>query len=146
VDYLEFHIRGGPLKYNRITDRKGETHKQPYVPEWAESKVSTQAQHFMESRNFRFEHISHWYWKKPLVVATYDAELFGHHWYEGPKFLYYLFKKMYYDQNQTELTTPSIILQNISICRNFIQHRHHGVIREPLTSGCMVQLPGCIVI
>jgi 1,4-alpha-glucan branching enzyme len=110
VDYLEFHIRGGPLKYNRITDRKGETHKQPYVPEWAESKVSTQAQHFVESRNFRFEHIANWYWKKPLVVATYDAELFGHHWYEGPKFLYYIFKKMHYDQNQTELTTPSSYL------------------------------------
>lgn len=105
-DYLEFHLRGGPLKYNRITDRRG-SYKQPYVPEWAESKASAHAQHFMQNRNFRFEYIKNWFWKKPLVVATYDAELFGHHWYEGPKFLYYLLKKMYYDQNQTELTTPS---------------------------------------
>jgi predicted glycosyl hydrolase (DUF1957 family) len=60
----------------------------------------------MENRNFRFAHIHRWFWKKPLVVATYDAELFGHHWYEGPRFLYYLLKKMYFDQNQTELTTP----------------------------------------
>ena len=105
-DYLEFHLRGGPLKYNRITDRKG-SFKHPYVPERAEFKASIHAQNFMVNRNFRFNHIKHWFWKKPVVVATYDAELFGHHWYEGPRFIYYLFKKMYYDQNQTELTTPS---------------------------------------
>lgn len=105
-DYLEFHLRGGPLKYNRITDRKG-TFKQPYVPEWADSKASSHAQHFVQNRNLRFDYIKNWFWKKPIVVATYDAELFGHHWYEGPRFLYYMFKKMYYDQNQTELTTPS---------------------------------------
>ncbi|MFP4498267.1 MAG: 1,4-alpha-glucan branching protein domain-containing protein [Vulcanimicrobiota bacterium] len=105
-DYLEFHMRGGPLKYNRITDRRG-SYKQPYVPEWAESKAISHAQHFMENRNFRFEHIHNWFWRKPLIVATYDAELFGHHWYEGPRFLYYMLKKMFYDQNQTELTTPS---------------------------------------
>ncbi len=104
-DYLEFHIRGGPLKYNRITDRRG-GFKQPYVQERAEFKASIHAQNFLENRNFRFNHIKHWFWKKPVVVATYDAELFGHHWYEGPRFIYYLFKKLHYDQNQTELTTP----------------------------------------
>lgn len=106
-DYLEFHIRGGPLKYNRITDRASGMYKESYVPEWAENKASMHAQDFMQNRNFRFDHIKNWFWKKPLVVATYDAELFGHHWYEGPRFLYYLLKKIYYDQSQTELTTPS---------------------------------------
>lgn len=104
-DYLEFHIRGGPLKYNRITDRRG-SFKHAYVPQWAEAKAAVHAQNFMENRNFRFQYIKNMFWKKPLVVATYDAELFGHHWYEGPRFLYYLFKKLHYDQNQTELTTP----------------------------------------
>ncbi|MCE1248900.1 MAG: DUF1957 domain-containing protein [Firmicutes bacterium] len=105
-DYLEFHLRGGPLKYNRITDRRG-TYKQPYVPEWAEAKAASHANHFMQNRNFRFDYIKNWFWKKPVVVATYDAELFGHHWYEGPRFLYYLLKKLHFDQNQTELTTGS---------------------------------------
>jgi predicted glycosyl hydrolase (DUF1957 family) len=106
-DYLEFHIRGGPLKYNRITNRQSGMYKEAYVPEWAEGKAASHAQNFVDNRNFRFQHIRNWFWKKPLVVATYDAELFGHHWYEGPRFLYYMFKKMHYDQNQTELTTPS---------------------------------------
>ena len=105
-DYLEFHIKGGPLKYNRITSR-GSDHKEPYVRQWAMEKAARHAQHFMEARNFRFSYIQNWFWKKPLVVAMYDAELFGHHWYEGPDFLYYLLKKFYYDQNETELITPS---------------------------------------
>ncbi len=108
-DYLEFHIRGGPLKYNRITTRKS-NRKEPYVREWAINKASVHAQHYMESRNFRFRYIKNWFWKKPLVVAMYDAELFGHHWYEGTEFLYFLLKKMYYNQNETELITPSAYL------------------------------------
>ncbi len=108
-DYLEFHIKGGPLKYNRITSR-GSDAKEPYVREWALEKAARHAQHFMEARNFRFEYIKNWFWKKPLIVSTYDAELFGHHWYEGPDFLYYLMKKLYYNQNETELTTPSAYL------------------------------------
>ncbi len=108
-DYLEFHIKGGPLKYNRITSRQS-NYKEPYVRSWAIEKAARHAQHFMEARNFRFEYIKNWFWKKPLVVAMYDAELFGHHWYEGPDFLYFLFKKLYYNQNQTELITPSAYL------------------------------------
>lgn len=109
ADYLEFHIRGGPFKYNRITDRRG-GHKEPYVPEWADNKASQHAGHFLDCRNARFEYLRRMMWKKPVIVAPYDAELFGHHWYEGPSFLYYLFKKIHYDQNQTELITPSAYL------------------------------------
>lgn len=110
ADYLEFHIRGGPFKYNRITDRRSGFDKQPYNPEWADGKAASHAGHFMECRNARFAFLRSTMWKKPLIVAPYDAELFGHHWYEGPKFLYYLFKKLHYDQNRTELTTPSAYL------------------------------------
>ncbi len=109
-DYLEFHIKGGPLKYNRVTSRDG-GQKEPYVRSWAVEKAANHAQHFMDSRNFKFNYIKNWFWKKPLVVATYDAELFGHHWYEGPDFLYFLFKKLYYNQNETELITPSEYLR-----------------------------------
>ncbi len=105
-DYLDFHIKGGPFRYCRVTNRYS-MQKEPYNPEWAREKAARHAQHFMECRNFRFEYIKGWFWKKPLSVATYDAELFGHHWFEGPQFLYFLLKKLYFDQNQTELITPS---------------------------------------
>ncbi len=108
-DYLDFHFKGGPLRYNRITTRTND-YKEPYVREWALEKAARHAQHFMESRNFRFRYIKDWFWKKPLVVAMYDAELFGHHWFEGTDFLYFLLKKLYYNQNETELITPSSYL------------------------------------
>ncbi len=104
-DYLDFHFKGGPLRYNRITTRTND-YKEPYVRQWALEKAARHAQHFMEARNFRFQYIKNWFWKKPLVVAMYDAELFGHHWFEGTDFLYFLLKKFYYDQNETELITP----------------------------------------
>ena len=37
----------------------------------------------------------------------YDAELFGHWWYEGPMFLELLFRKLQYDQGAVAPITPS---------------------------------------
>jgi 1,4-alpha-glucan branching enzyme len=34
----------------------------------------------------------------PLVVAPYDAELFGHWWFEGPDWINYLLRKIHWDQ------------------------------------------------
>ena len=36
--------------------------------------------------------------RPPLVLSPYDAELFGHWWYEGPEFLNYFVRKACYDQ------------------------------------------------
>ncbi len=116
-DYLEFHIRGGVFKYNRITDRKS-GYKQPYNPDWADRKAASHAGHFVFCRNARFEYLRKVMWKKPLVTAPYDAELFGHHWFEGPRFLYYLFKKLHYDQSSSELITPSAYLVANPTCQD----------------------------
>ena len=43
----------------------------------------------------------------PIILCPYDAELFGHWWYEGPYWLYILFKKIYYDKSDFKLITPS---------------------------------------
>jgi 1,4-alpha-glucan branching enzyme len=47
----------------------------------------------------------------PLIVSPYDAELFGHWWYEGPQFLDFYVRKLCCDQHQIELITPSQYLQ-----------------------------------
>ena len=43
----------------------------------------------------------------PLVVSPYDAELFGHWWYEGTDFLEFLFRKVHHDQETIKMVTPS---------------------------------------
>ena len=45
------------------------------------------------------------------MVAPYDAELFGHWWYEGPEFLNYFVRKAYYDQRAFTFITPGEYLQ-----------------------------------
>ena len=51
--------------------------------------------------------------RKPIIVSPYDAELFGHWWYEGPSWLEYLIRKISFDQDEISLTTaPEYLAQN----------------------------------
>ncbi|MGW9128965.1 1,4-alpha-glucan branching protein domain-containing protein, partial [Paenibacillus chitinolyticus] len=93
------------LKYYRITGPSEQ--KEWYEPEWAREKAASHAGHFLYHRERQIEDASVWMDQKPLVVATYDAELFGHWWYEGPQFLDYLFRKTVCDSKQVTLITPS---------------------------------------
>ncbi len=54
----------------------------------------------------QIEHLADLMDGPPLVLSPYDAELFGHWWYEGPEFLDYFVRKAYYDQRVFTLTTP----------------------------------------
>ncbi|MEI9864394.1 MAG: hypothetical protein WDN00_07520 [Limisphaerales bacterium] len=44
--------------------------------------------------------------RPPFIVAPYDAELFGHWWYEGPEFLDFFARMAFNDQKAIELITP----------------------------------------
>ena len=93
------------IKYHRIT---GDTdNKDIYDIQWAKDSAERQAGHFLNSRTEQIENASHYMNKPPIVLCPYDAELYGHWWYEGPYWLYILFKKVYYDECNFELITPS---------------------------------------
>jgi 1,4-alpha-glucan branching enzyme len=49
--------------------------------------------------------------RPPIVVSPYDAELFGHWWYEGPMFLGDLFRQLHHDQQSVETITPGDYLE-----------------------------------
>ncbi|MBI5118498.1 DUF1957 domain-containing protein [Candidatus Poribacteria bacterium] len=85
------------LKYYRITGKT--VHKEPYDPDRANEKAAEHAGNFMFNRERQAEYLESVMGRKPIVVAPYDAELFGHWWFEGPDWLYYLFKKLHFDQN-----------------------------------------------
>ena len=73
------------LKYYRIT---GPTdHKEPYVQRIAQEKAAFHAGNFMFNREKQAEYLYDFMGRKPIIVAPYDAELFGHWWYEGPDWL-----------------------------------------------------------
>jgi len=93
------------LKYYRITGQN--QYKEPYNPHWAKEKAALHASNFMFNREKQVEHLARFMSRKPLLVAPYDAELFGHWWYEGPEWLDYLIRKIRYDQKNIKLITPS---------------------------------------
>ncbi len=73
------------LKYHRITGRGDD--KEWYVPDEAMSAARGHASHFVAERSREFARAAACMERPPLVVAPYDAELFGHWWHEGPCFL-----------------------------------------------------------
>jgi 1,4-alpha-glucan branching enzyme len=99
------------LKYYRVTGKVGLGDKQPYVRQWALEKAASHAANFLENRQAQIRHLAGVLGQPPLVVSPYDAELFGHWWFEGPDFLNYLFRKMHFDQDVVKAITPSEYLE-----------------------------------
>ncbi|MBF0536972.1 MAG: DUF1957 domain-containing protein [Nitrospirae bacterium] len=91
------------LKYYRITATTDE--KKPYVRPAALNKAMTHARHFSSERISHIQSLSSSMDRPPLVVSCYDAELYGHWWFEGPEFLYHVFCEI--NKSQTiEAITP----------------------------------------
>jgi 1,4-alpha-glucan branching enzyme len=57
------------------------------VPAWAAEAYATHASHFVDQRIIESHQLQGVYGGAPNFVAAFDAELFGHWWYEGPRFL-----------------------------------------------------------
>ncbi|MGA7982009.1 MAG: 1,4-alpha-glucan branching protein domain-containing protein [Chromatiaceae bacterium] len=72
------------LKYFRVTGGAGP--KVPYVPSLALHQAERDAARFLEGRRQLLARVGRSV-TAPIVVAPYDAELFGHWWFEGPAFL-----------------------------------------------------------
>lgn len=118
IDYLKPYLhRDGDrrhlgLKYFRIGERGvSQMDKQPYSPAAARDKAALHAFDFIgkrkdQARLLREKFEDH----PPLVTSPYDAELYGHWWYEGPMFIDFLFKQLYFDQDEIEPITPGDFL------------------------------------
>ncbi|WP_240343955.1 1,4-alpha-glucan branching protein domain-containing protein [Paenibacillus sp. SYP-B3998] len=89
------------MKYHRVTDTATGSDKAPYHPERAAQKAQQHAEHFVAARVTQLRRLASeseaWHTaagerqpqasEPPIIVCPYDAELFGHWWYEGPQWL-----------------------------------------------------------
>jgi 1,4-alpha-glucan branching enzyme len=91
------------VKYHRITGFGNE--KELYDPVVAEEVAESQALHFLEERRRQICEVTTAGFD-PIVVAPFDAELFGHWWFEGPRFLEFLIRKAA-NERDFRLSTPS---------------------------------------
>ncbi|MGA8108681.1 MAG: 1,4-alpha-glucan branching protein domain-containing protein, partial [Acidobacteriaceae bacterium] len=88
-NYLDFHKKRWPggHRYWQVTEARADLEmKTPYYPERAAARTRAHAEHFVsvvydslrESLNAD---------RPPVLSAPFDAELFGHWWFEGPSWL-----------------------------------------------------------
>jgi 1,4-alpha-glucan branching enzyme len=92
---LKYHAISGDAFEKRVYDRAA-----------ALRAADEHAGHFLHARLEQMGKLAAIMDRPPIVLAPYDAELFGHWWYEGPEFLNYFVRKAYYDQKAFDLTTP----------------------------------------
>lgn len=101
------------IKYYRITGNTDK--KEPYVVERAIEKAYEHATDFIDKREIQIDYLFRTLNIKPIVTAMYDAELFGHWWFEGPEWLYFLLKFIDKKSQNFKTITPS---EYITMCRN----------------------------
>ncbi|MHB8843763.1 MAG: glycoside hydrolase family 57 protein [Nitrospirota bacterium] len=104
------------IKYYKITGASN--HKDPYIRQWALDRAADQAANFMFNREKQIEWLTGIVQdRKPIIVAPYDAELYGHWWFEGPDWINFLMRKMAFDQTTVKLTTPMEYLAENPTCQ-----------------------------
>ncbi|MBW3042294.1 glycoside hydrolase family 57 protein [Prochlorococcus marinus] len=67
--------------------------KQQYDPIAAQAMVEKDAENYLKDRKRQLIKLEKSMIIEPLLIAPFDAELFGHWWFEGPQFLSQLFIK-----------------------------------------------------
>jgi 1,4-alpha-glucan branching enzyme len=87
--YLDFHKKRWPggHRYWRVTGSKVDLgDKQPYYPQEAAERVKSHASHFV---HLVYEALKSGFNDSipPILCSPFDAELFGHWWFEGPLWL-----------------------------------------------------------
>ncbi len=103
VHPIGFRINTG-IKYHRITGAGME--KEPYVEAWADEAVEQHAENFLLNRDLQADYLDARLDVPANIICPYDAELFGHWWYEGPKWLGRVMRKVCEQPRKISLASP----------------------------------------
>ena len=114
LDYIGPYILDGDtrintgIKYHRVTGPNQP--KQLYQPLRAQAKARLHADDFINKRQIQINTLSAemaGFPIPPIIVAPYDAELFGHWWFEGPLWLESVLRKAADPNNAFQAITCS---------------------------------------
>jgi len=97
------------IKYHRVTG--GTEAKEFYVRERALERAREHGRNFFDNRRAQVAWLAARMGRPPIVVAPYDAELFGHWWFEGPDWLGHVLENVAQAPEQLSLVTPSEYLE-----------------------------------
>jgi 1,4-alpha-glucan branching enzyme len=96
------------LKLCRVTGPTED--KAAYVPAVAARRAREHALDFVRRRRDQVTGLGLAQDRPPLIVAPFDAELFGHWWLEGPLFLEEVIRRVARGHDGLELVTPADVL------------------------------------
>ena len=91
------------LKYHRVTGWTEE--KELYDPASAQAMADEHAAEFLRKRQTTLRELRAMNFD-PVIVSPFDAELFGHWWFEGPRFLESFLRRAAREPEDFQLTTP----------------------------------------
>ena len=101
------------LKLHKVTSKSASLdEKDLYDPDLASAEITKHAQEYLEQRKSQIITLKETMGTKSILVAPFDAELFGHWWFEGPLFLKEIFKIA--KREKIILTSLKCLLQNTS--------------------------------
>ncbi|MEQ9460597.1 MAG: DUF1957 domain-containing protein [Phycisphaeraceae bacterium] len=113
-EYMEFHKKWSPkrgLRYWKVTGNKvdlGDKHL--YYPDDIPHKIHQHVSHFVDQLKHRLAGHLHRTGGRPgLVTACFDAELFGHWWFEGPRFIRDLMLTLHADPSINVVTSEEYL-------------------------------------
>lgn len=113
--YLDFHKKhgNGGHRYWKVTHPRADMGaKHPYHPDDVQSALYEHAQHFAAVvRSVLWRHKER-FDRHGVVVAPFDAELFGHWWHEGPYFLREVFKALHHDEGVQPSTVSDYLARH----------------------------------
>ena len=104
--YLDFHKKRFPggLRYWRVTASNcGLGDKEVYSPGEIEARLDENASHYVELIHRQLGVHKKETRSPGVLTAPYDAELFGHWWFEGCRFI----KKLYQKLHHSRLVSPA---------------------------------------
>jgi len=105
-NYLDFHKKRFPggLRYWAVTSSEADlADKLEYNHKSALERIVENSVHFVNTAENALGHYHNETDREGILIAPYDAELFGHWWFEGPKFLKGVLKHVC-DSDKIDLT------------------------------------------
>ena len=111
------------LKYHSVTGKVKLHEKQAWNPTTAFGRAIDHGKHFAQSRVEQGQRIAEIINKPPMIVSPYDAELFGHWWYEGPQFIESALRELHPTQ-----------IESITISEYLARHPAHQIVTPTASS------------
>ena len=123
--YLDFHKKRWPggHRYWQVTSPKIDLgNKTAYFPEIAQESTRAHARHFASITSAVLREHGQNNGGPPILTAPFDAELFGHWWFEGPQWLFNVAQ---------EYSKPSSAVQLITCGEYLERNRPTGFLALP---------------